>query len=331
MILKSVITTIAEPTEAMHRLSVRLQEFDASLIAVGDTKGPQSFNLPNVEFLPIDKQAELPFKLAKALPTKHYARKNIGYLQAISEKADVIYETDDDNAPLDNWTRRKETVNDVRMVTEAGWTNVYKYFTSQNIWPRGLLLDEIHTIRPVAETCSQIEAPIQQGLVNLSPDVDAIWRLAEDRPFDFDASPSICLGPHVWCPFNTQSTWWFPDAFPLMYVPSNCSFRMCDIWKSFIAQRCLWEIGHGVVFHAPEVIQKRNIHNLMKDFTDEIPGYTGNRKLTEVLENTNLLSGKDNMSDNLMHCYEALQTAGFFPLEELQLVKLWLSDIAKYL
>ena len=331
MIFKSVITTIAEPTEAMHRLSSRLKKFDATLIAVGDTKGPRSFNLLNAEFLPIEKQLDLPFKLAKALPTKHYARKNIGYLQAIFEKADVIYETDDDNAPLDNWTLRAETVKEVRLVTEHGWSNVYKYFTSQNIWPRGLLLDEIHTVRPVAETCSQIEAPIQQGLVNLSPDVDAIWRLAEDHPFDFDNAPSVSLGPHVWCPFNTQSTWWFPKAFPLMYVPSNCSFRMCDIWKSFIAQRCLWEIGHGVVFHAPEVVQKRNVHNLMKDFTDEIPGYTGNRKLTEILENTNLLSGKDNIPDNLMRCYEALQTAGFFPPEELQLVKLWLSDIVEYL
>lgn len=331
MILKSVITTIAEPTEAMKTLSRRLLDINASLIAVGDTKGPKSFNLPNAEFLPIEKQLELPFKLAKALPTKHYARKNIGYLQAIAEKADVIYETDDDNAPLANWTLRSKTIANVRIVRENGWTNVYKYFTSQNIWPRGLLLDEIHTVRPIAETKSQLEAPVQQGLVNLSPDVDAIWRLAEDRPFDFDNAPSVCLGPHVWCPFNTQSTWWFPQAYPLMYVPSNCSFRMCDIWKSFIAQRCLWELGHGVVFHAPEVVQERNEHNLMKDFTDEIPGYTGNRKLTEVLENTKLLPGEDNMSDNLLHCYEALQAAGFFPLEELQLVKLWLADIAKIL
>ena len=136
MILKSVITTIAEPTEAMKTLSRRLQEFDATLIAVGDTKGPHGFNLPNAEFLPYEKQLELPFKLAKALPTRHYARKNVGYLQAISEKADVIYETDDDNAPLANWTLRNETADDVRVVRENGWTNVYKYFTSQNIEER---------------------------------------------------------------------------------------------------------------------------------------------------------------------------------------------------
>ena len=69
----------------------------------------------------------------------------------------------------------------------------------------------------------------------------------------------------------------------------------------------------------------------MKDFTDEIPGYTGNRKYVEMLENTKLLSGADNASDNLMRCYEALHAAGFFPSEELQLVQLWLADIAALL
>ena len=129
MLFKAVITTIAEPTEAMKTLSRRLLDFNASLIAIGDTKGPQSFDLPNADFLPIEKQLELPFDLSKALPTRHYARKNIGYLKAIADKATVIYETDDDNAPLVNWTLRSETVNDVRIVREHGWTNVYKYFT----------------------------------------------------------------------------------------------------------------------------------------------------------------------------------------------------------
>ena len=38
----------------------------------------------------------------------------------------------------------------------------------------------------------------------------------------------------------------------LMYLPSTCTFRMTDIWRSLIAQRCLWELGQGVVFHAAD-------------------------------------------------------------------------------
>ena len=31
-----------------------------------------------------------------------------------------------------------------------------------------------------------VECPVQQGLVNGSPDVDAVWRLMFDREFNFD-------------------------------------------------------------------------------------------------------------------------------------------------
>jgi len=32
----------------------------------------------------------------------------------------------------------------------------------------------------------------------------------------------------------------------LMYLPIKASFRMTDIYRSFVAQRCLWELGEGV-------------------------------------------------------------------------------------
>ena len=136
-----------------------------------------------------------------------------------------------------------------------------------------------------------VECPIQQGLANGSPDVDAVWRLMFDREFDFDAGPSVFLGPGSWCPFNSQSTWWFRNAFALLYLPSLVSFRVTDIWRSFIAQRCLWELGSGVVFHAPESFQKRNIHNLLSDFEQEIPGYLNNNRIVSILEKTQLLGG----------------------------------------
>ncbi len=83
---------------------------------------------------------------------------------------------------------------------------------------------------------------IQQGLANGSPDVDAVWRLILDRNFAFSDGAPVVLEAGNWSPFNTQSTWWWPIAYPLLYLPSYCSFRTCDIWKSFIAQRCLWEL-----------------------------------------------------------------------------------------
>ena len=98
---------------------------------------------------------------------------------------------------------------------------------------------------------------------------------------------------------------------------------MTDIWRSFIAQRCLWELGLGVVFHPAEVVQDRNEHNLMRDFTDEIPGYQRNRELAQVLESTSLLPGRDGVATNLKRCYSALVDQGFFSSDELDLVDAW--------
>jgi hypothetical protein len=305
---------------------------NADLIVVGDKKGPPDYDLEGARFLSLADQLDSDFELARTLPTGHYARKNIGYLVAISQGASCIYETDDDNAPLDTWEPRAETVRAAR-VEERGWVNVYRLFCDDKIWPRGFPLDEVaasfSSVRTRSEESIEIQAPIQQGLVDNSPDVDAIWRLTLDRPFDFQPRPSVYLPRGVWCPFNSQCTWWFPIAFPLMYLPSFCSFRMTDIWRSFIAQRCLWELDLGVGFHGPEVIQQRNEHDLMRDFHDEVPGYLRNKQLVEILERIELSKSAELMGANLVICYEELVKAEFFPEKEVDLVNAWLADINK--
>ena len=343
--LNVVITTIQRPTPSVHKLAKRLANRQGQLVIAGDTKGPDSFDLSEIDgfhndqlsFLSIDDQLATGFELAKLLPTKHYARKNIGYLHAINSGATCIYETDDDNAPLDSWKPRTEHISSAEVLKAAqedspNWVNVYRHFTGENIWPRGLPLDRIHSDLTEADTTvgnskEGIWAPIQQGLADGSPDVDAIWRLVLDREFVFHESDSVLLPAGQWCPFNTQTTWWWPVVYPLLYVPSFCSFRMCDIWKSFVAQRCLWELGTGIVFHAPEVWQERNIHNLMRDFNDEIPGYQQNHRIAEILESTSLSSGSDNVGVNLKTCYEALVAEEIFPAKELELVDAWLAAI----
>lgn len=332
-----VITTIAPPTSSVRLLAARLHQFEATLVIVGDRKGPQEYEVDGtqVDFLPLSRQQAGPFELGRMLPTDHYARKNVGYLQAIAGGAALIYETDDDNAPAANWHLRQEMVPNGRVVPapppeQPRWVNVYRYFSSENIWPRGFPLDSVSVPIPEPDLTQEgISSPIQQGLVDNSPDVDAIWRLTQDRPFRFDSGQSVFLPPGNWCPFNTQSTWWWPEAYPLLYIPSYCSFRMCDIWKSLVAQRCLWELGCGIVFHAAEAIQERNYHNLIRDFEDEIPGYLGNRRFAEVLSGLALAPGQENVADNLVRCYEALQTAGFFPTDELTLVRAWVTDFQR--
>ncbi|MEO1615687.1 MAG: STELLO glycosyltransferase family protein [Planctomycetota bacterium] len=349
-----MITTIQEPTSCVIRLANAMAPVNSRMVVAGDSKGPAAFDLTDatefdpdrLTFLSLADQLESGFALAPLLPTKHYCRKNLGYLDAIRGGATSIYETDDDNAPLDHWAPRQEWIDAPRFVERSGnvepsWINAYKFFTDQLIWPRGLPLDRIREPSKLGGTppqqleqtkspAGQFWAPVQQGLADGAPDVDAVWRLTLDSDFTFRSEASVMLGPGQWCPFNTQTTWWWPVAYPLLYVPSYCSFRMCDIWKSFVAQRCLWELGSGIVFHASEVVQERNPHNLMRDFEDEIPGYLKNHDLVKSLESVDLSRDRLKVGDNLRTCYEQLVTDGFFPKKELPLVNAWLQDIQSF-
>lgn len=325
-----VITSIQPPTSSVMEMLSKAQQWGARIIVIGDRKTPQADWPDGIDFVSLQDQLGLDFKLAAQLPENHYSRKNIGYLIAISRKSPSIFDTDDDNAPLKTWHIRSHTLR-ARPCTESGWINAYRWFSDEHVWPRGLpLADARHgaSAAKVGELADFV-SPIQQGLANGSPDVDAVWRLLMDRDITFREDYSVQLPAASWCPFNSQSTWWFPEAYPLMYLPSFVSFRMTDIWRSFVAQRCLWALGYGVVFHGPEMLQDRNQHNLLRDFEQEVPGYLANDRIREVLEQVSLSPVANEVSNNLHRCYEALVNQSIIPAEEMILVEHWLKDLVR--
>jgi hypothetical protein len=299
------------------------------VLAVGDRKSPSCSWPAGSEFFALEQQQRLKFRLARLLPQDHYSRKNLGYLEAMSRGAGLLFDTDDDNAPLAHWTPRNLLI-EAQQVQSTGWVNVYRLFSSELIWPRGIPIERVQECQTAtldAVGLTIVECPIQQGLVNESPDVDAVWRMIFGREFSFDKTASVWLRPGGWCPFNSQSTWWFEPAFPFMYLPSFVSFRVTDIWRSFIAQRCLWEQGLGIAFHGPESLQRRNVHNLLKDFEDEISAYIGNDKIVSVLERTQLSGRAEHVLRDLHNCYEALVVSGFIPKREMPLLEAWIEDV----
>ena len=326
-----VITSIQAPTPSVVQMAEMASSFSSSLIVVGDKKTPECEWPDSVEFISLQAQQNSEFRLAAHLPLNHYGRKNLGYLAAFKVKAGFIFDTDDDNAPMTSWMPRQQSCV-ARRCMERGWINAYQKFSDEHIWPRGLPLNHAGATGPLNLALSErLNAPVQQGLANGSPDVDAVWRLLLDKEVTFRDGESLFLPQGAWCPFNSQSTWWFPDAYPLMYLPSFVSFRMTDIWRSFVAQRCLWALGLGVVFHGPEMFQDRNPHNLMRDFEQEIPGYLSNDRIRVLLEALPLREGFDAISSNMHRCYEALVTAEIVPTTEIPLLEAWLQDCAAVL
>ena len=73
--------------------------------------------------------------------------------------------------------------------------------------------------------------------------------------------------------------------------------------------------------------QERNVHNLMRDFEDEVPGYLNNKKIVDELAALNLKAGAVNIADNRRICYEKLVGISVISGEELSLVDAWLADI----
>lgn len=328
-----IVTTIQEPTECMRKLATRAGELGLCWLVLGDRKGPVAYDLRPAEFVSIDDQLELPFKLAKLLPEKHYTRKNLGYLLAMLRGCDCIFETDDDNAPMDLWEVRDREIEGrrIRPLSDREWVNIYGAFTDEFIWPRGLPIGRVRERFKehfeIDRETHRVVAPIQQGLANGSPDVDAIWRLVLDHEIAFDDSANLLIPRNIWSPFNSQNTWWWPEVFPLLYLPSYCSFRMTDIWRSFVAQRCLWELGYELEFHRADMYQERNDHRLIDDFDQEREGYMRNEAIGSLLQELPLRAGREHLEDNLMRCYRALVEASVVGLGELELLEAWLEDL----
>ena len=325
-----VITSIAPPTPALRRLAEGATVAGMDFVLVGDEASPAGFDLPGCDFYGLDRQRGLGLATADACPVRHYARKNVGYLVAMERGAETIVETDDDTDAYDAFWQVRQEAQSVAVVEQPGWVNIYGYFTDARIWPRGLPLDELRAVPPPRDALAAAETvcPIQQGLVDDDPDVDAVYRLVLDLPFRFAPGTSVALAPGALCPFNSQNTTWWPDAYPLMYLPAYCSFRMTDIWRSFVAQRIAWENGWSVLFHEATVSQRRNPHDLMRDFRDELPGYVANREICNTLQALELQPGRAQIADNMRRAYEQLVDREWLDQRELAVLEAWLADVA---
>lgn len=325
-----VVTSINAPNDVLKSLSAGARENGVRFVLVGDTKSPSDFALDGCDYFDVSKQIATGLEFAALCPTRHYARKNIGYLIAIRDGAKLLIETDDDNYPRPAFFGPRMRRQNVNAVRAQAWVNVYRYFSNAVIWPRGLPLENVHDQIERFEDLPVIAAdcPIQQGLADENPDVDAVYRLLFPLPQNFfKGDRSVALVPGAWCPFNSQNTTWWPEAFPLLYLPAYCSFRMTDIWRSFVAQRIAAANGWCVLFHEATVWQERNPHNLSKDFADEVPGYLNNARIRDALQAIDLCAGVAAMPANLRKCYETLVGLGVVGEQELPLLDAWLSDL----
>jgi hypothetical protein len=319
-----VVTTIQYPTEQLKQLA---QIPDWHLVVVGDKKTPKDWHLENCDYLSPERQLELGYELTNLLPWNHYSRKNIGYLFAIENGAKIIYETDDDNLPIGALNPSSQNCELHGLKHADNCVNVYGYFGQPHVWPRGYPLDKIkegnHFLVTTPEPC---QIGIEQGVVNKSPDVDAIFRLTQEEEIVFEERFPCFLPENLFCPFNSQNTFFHQAAFFTMYIPSTPTMRVSDIWRGYIAQKLIWEKGLKLIFSGPNAIQERNAHSLMNDFFLEQALYSQGSALVDYLKDWSVY---DHPLGSMYALYKDLVREGFVEEKELHLLKAWISDLKK--
>lgn len=317
-----VVTTINYPTPALKKLAAQK---DWHIVIVGDKKTPKDWHLDNCEFLDIEKQLNLGFKITHLVPYNHYSRKNIGYLYAIKQGATIIYDTDDDNMPGQDeivYLPQRTTVHEYD--TKNAVVNPYVFFGQPTMWPRGYPLDKIKENQPEDFNIKEVNAWIQQGLVDNDPDVDAIFRLT--RGITFSKKPQFLSLPiGTQCPFNSQNTIFHYQAFWGLLIPITTTFRVCDIWRGYFAQRLLWDIGGSLCFMGPTAIQERNPHNLLHDFIDEIDLYTKAGNLVDFLKSWQ--STNPSFFEHMIDLTDAMVEHKYYLQKDAQLIRAWIDDL----
>lgn len=286
-----IITSINPPSDAISGFS----KWDGwQVVVIGDRKTPTNWNYEGVTYLGIDEQYDELGVFAKSIPENTYTRKMLGYVYAIRKGATAIFESDDDNLPYADALEKVETqLNSTdrttcqRLRSDIGWLNIYNTFGAQNCWPRGFPLEYVKNSASAGTTGKDSKTwGAIQFLADEDPDVDAVYRMLVGNPAYFARERQYILDEGSYCPVNSQATLWMPETFPLLFLPLGVPDRVTDILRGYIALACLWKLGKSIAYASPIVYQERNIHNLFKDFQQEMPLYvnanTWSRLLLEI-------------------------------------------------
>ena len=307
----AVVTTINPPTSGVKSVA-SLKGW--CMVIVGDTKTSSNYlqeaNLTGREdiiFLSADQQKQMQDRFVQKIPFRSFARKNVGYLFAIWNGAKVIYDFDDDNE-IQNGMSPLAVLNEdhgQRLIVRSIENNSdgdslafnplpFMRPSDPDIWPRGFPVSELMRQRrqnsAATSRFTSINAKsvgVVQAVCDQDPDVDAIFRLTRHLPvhFNFDAKvPSrILVPPKKYSPYNAQATTHMYNAFWGLLLPFTVPGRVTDIWRSYITQHFLHELGLVLVYDGPLVKHLRSAHEYLADFQVEGDLYLKTHALLQFL------------------------------------------------
>jgi hypothetical protein len=272
-----VTTTINAPTEAL----IKYASFeDWTLIVVGDKKTPhQQYKdmLPHIIYLSPDEQESLYPEISNLLGWNVIQRRNIGFIHAYRQGAQVVATVDDDNIPKENWGVGINSI-----FSDGLDANIYEcdgligcplaITHEKKIWHRGYPVKDLEKRLNISLIGTQHKrVGVLASLWDGDPDVDAICRIALRPEVSFDIEYYYSYS-NVLVPFNSQNTIIRRELLPYYFMFPHIG-RMDDIWGGYFLQQQTAFFGQQVIFGPSTVIQRRNDHDLIKDLEAELLGY----------------------------------------------------------
>jgi hypothetical protein len=297
-----VITTINAPT-LLEGYADNLERYghldDAAAIVVGDRKTPHAEVATlardltargfRTEYMDLDSQAAYMRRfpdLDPLIPFNSDQRRNIGYLKAVEEGAEILVAVDDDNFVMDDdWFLGHSVVGEAsRLPTvsaASGWFNPCAMMETDPpgrvLYPRGHPYSRRHrsgSVETREETSGRVV--VNGGLWLGEPDVDAMTRLTEPVRCTRLREQRVMLAPGTWAAINTQNTAFHRDVLPAFYfVPITGRIggivveRYGDIWAGLFCRKAIDQVGDRVTYGAPACDHRRNPHVLLKDLEFE--------------------------------------------------------------
>ena len=324
-------------TTTINNVTPALEKYDNidgwNLIVIGDKKTPD-IKLNNGEFIPWDMQNSLGFKCESHIPWNVIQRRNLGYLLAIKNGADIIATIDDDNIPLRTWGQEIYVGSSVtrRMISDSVICDSlfeHSNVTTGKLWHRGYPIQRLEERHKRKEKISTGHVDVQAGLWNGDPDVDAVCRIASG-PFNLSFSDmEFIIDNKCFSPYNTQNTLFSRRVSPAMCLMFSVG-RMDDIWASYMTQRIMREIDSHVMFTGPTVFQDRNDHDLSVDLENEMIGYRNTEAFIEKLNKIDLSS-----HTTVIEMYEKIVSEisqlDFIRKEVSSFQRAWIEDISRIL
>ena len=318
---------IAITTTTINNIDIFLEEYirnieefghgaEVAIYIAGDRKSPliceeealkyRKRNM-NVRFLPIKWQHNYLQKykeLDEIIPEDSDNRRNVAYLLALEEGAEVIISVDDDNFPSKYFDFVGEhslvgsSATAIEAYSENRWFNSFGLLKlNEKCYPRGF------PYKYRTENCSLLRDQISNkiainvGLWTGDPDIDAIGRLSF-HPESLDwVGTNVILSRNCLAPINTQNTALSRESMLAYYyvrmgetIKGMRLDRFGDVLSGYFAQLCVKAVGEGIKIGSPLTEHRRNPHNIFVDLYNELAGIMIIEDLATLFENIQLPS-----------------------------------------